>query len=346
MSTGLAMIEIGAAMKIFASAMADFGSMSLAEIGKGLLAMGGALAEVALATKLMPKNMVALGTGLIAVGAALELVADSLNKMGGMSWESVAKGLVTLGVSLLELAAGLKLMNGSLAGSAAVLVAAGALAVLTPGAFHPGFHELESIVKGLVAVAGAFGVIGAAGAILTPLVPTILGLAGAFALIGVGAVGIGAGLLAIGAGLSAIAIGVTALATSLGAGVTVIVAGLTSIITGIAALIPAIAEKFGEAIVAFCQVITDGAPAIGEAVKALVLTLVGCSCGVCARHCQRCAGTDCRRVGRFGDLHTANRGLYCAVLSRGTEWHCPQSAGSDSGGGQCADVLLLWCGTG
>ena len=55
---------------------------------------------------------------------------------------------------------------------------------------------------------------------------------------------------------------------------TVIVAGLTSIITGIAALIPAIAEKFGEAIVAFCQVITDGAPAIGEAVKALVLTLV------------------------------------------------------------------------
>lgn len=274
MSTGLAMIEIGAAMKIFASAMADFGSMSLAEIGKGLLAMGGALAEVALATKLMPKNMVALGTGLIAVGAALELVADSLNKMGGMSWESVAKGLVTLGVSLLELAAGLKLMNGSLAGSAAVLVAAGALAVLTPVLFTLGSMSWESIVKGLVAVAGAFGVIGAAGAILTPLVPTILGLAGAFALIGVGAVGIGAGLLAIGAGLSAIAIGVTALATSLGAGVTVIVAGLTSIITGIAALIPAIAEKFGEAIVAFCQVITDGAPAIGEAVKALVLTLV------------------------------------------------------------------------
>lgn len=274
MSTGLAMIEIGAAMKIFASAMADFGNMSLAEIGKGLLAMGGALAEVALATKLMPKNMVALGTGLIAVGAALELVADSLNKMGGMSWESVAKGLVTLGVSLLELAAGLKLMNGSLAGSAAVLVAAGALAVLTPVLFTLGSMSWESIVKGLVAVAGAFGVIGAAGAILTPLVPTILGLAGAFALIGVGAVGIGAGLLAIGAGLSAIAIGVTALATSLGAGVTVIAAGLTSIITGIAALIPAIAEKFGEAIVAFCQVITDGAPAIGEAVKALVLTLV------------------------------------------------------------------------
>ena len=46
-ATGFALIEIGAAMKIFASAMDDFGSMSLAGIGKGLLAMGGALAEVA-----------------------------------------------------------------------------------------------------------------------------------------------------------------------------------------------------------------------------------------------------------------------------------------------------------
>ena len=45
----------------------------------------------------MPKNMVGLGVGLIAVGAALEIVADSLRKMGGMSWEEIVKGLVTLG---------------------------------------------------------------------------------------------------------------------------------------------------------------------------------------------------------------------------------------------------------
>ena len=57
MATGAAMIEIGAAMKIFASAMADFGRMSLAEIGKGLLAMGGALAEVAVAMRFMPRNL-------------------------------------------------------------------------------------------------------------------------------------------------------------------------------------------------------------------------------------------------------------------------------------------------
>ena len=155
-----------------------------------------------------------------------------------------------------------------------MLVAAGALAILTPVLLALGSMSWESIAKGLVTIAGAFTVIGVAGLVLTPLVPTILALAGAFALIGVGTAAIGAGLLAAGAGLSAIAVGITALATSLGAGVTVIVAGLSTIITGIAALIPAVAEKLGEAIIAFCGVIAQGAPAIGEAIKAVILTLV------------------------------------------------------------------------
>ena len=273
-TTGTAMIEIGAAMKIFASAMADFGRMSLAEIGKGLLAMGGALAEVAVAMRFMPRNMVTMGAGLIAVGAALNIIADAMRSMGGMSWEAVAKSLVTMGGALAELAVGLNFMNGTLGGSAAMLVAAAALAVLTPVLVTLGSMSWEAIAKGLVTVAGAFAVIGTAGALLTPLLPTILGLGGAFALIGVGVAGVGAGLLLVGTGLSAIAVGITALATSLGAGVAIIVAGLTSIITGIAALIPAIAEKLGEAVVAFAQVITNGAPAIGEAVKTLVLTMV------------------------------------------------------------------------
>ena len=273
-TTGAAMIEIGAAMKIFASAMADFGRMSLAEIGKGLLAMGGALAEVAVAMRFMPRNMVTMGAGLIAVGAALNIIADAMRSMGGMSWEAVAKSLVTMGGALAELVVGLNFMNGTLGGSAAMLVAAAALAVLTPVLVTLGSMSWEAIAKGLVTVAGAFAVIGTAGALLTPLLPTILGLGGAFALIGVGVAGVGAGLLLVGTGLSAIAVGITALATSLGAGVAIIVAGLTSIITGIAALIPAIAEKLGEAVVAFAQVITNGAPAIGEAVKTLVLTMV------------------------------------------------------------------------
>ena len=273
-SSGLALIEIAAAMKIFASTMSDFSKFSWEQIAKGLVSMGGALAEVAIATKLMPKNMVGIGTGLVIVAASLEIVADALGKMGGFTWEQIAKGLVTMGLALAELAIGLNLMKGTLGGSAAMLVAASALAILTPVLSILGAMSWESIAKGLVSIAGAFTVLGIAGAVLTPLVPTILGLSGAFALIGVGVLAIGAGLLAAGMGLSALAVGFTALAAAGTAGATAIVASLTVIITGVAGLIPVVIQKIGEGLITLCKVIAAGAPSIGEAVKAVVLSLV------------------------------------------------------------------------
>lgn len=274
MSTGVALIAIGAAMKIFASAVKDFGQLQWDEIGRGLTAMGGALAEVAIAVNLMPKNMISIGTGLVIVGAALEIIANCMSKFGGMQWEEIGRGLTVMGGALAELAISLNFMKGTLGGSAALLVASAALAVLAPVLSILGALSWEAIAKGLISIAGAFTIIGVAGAVLTPLVPTILALSGAFALIGVGVLTIGAGLLAAGTGLSALAIGFTALATAGAAGATAIVAALTVIVTGIASLIPAVLTKVGEGLIAICKVIAAGAPVIGEAVKSVILTLI------------------------------------------------------------------------
>ena len=274
MSTGVALIAIGAAMKIFASAVKDFGRLQWDEIGRGLTAMGGALAEVAIAVNLMPKNMIGIGTGLVIVGGALEIIANCMSKFGGMQWDEIGRGLTVMGGALAELAISLNFMKGTLGGSAALLVASGALAVLAPVLSILGALSWEAIAKGLISIAGAFTIIGVAGAVLTPLVPTILALSGAFALIGVGVLTIGAGLLAAGTGLSALAIGFTALATAGAAGATAIVAALTVIVTGIAGLIPAVLTKVGEGLIAICKVIAAGAPAIGKAVKAVILTMI------------------------------------------------------------------------
>lgn len=274
MSTGVALIAIGAAMKIFASAVKDFGRLQWDEIGRGLTAMGGALAEVAIAVNLMPKNMIGIGTGLVIVGGALEIIANCMSKFGGMQWDEIGRGLTVMGGALAELAISLNFMKGTLGGSAALLVASGALAVLAPVLSILGALSWEAIAKGLISIAGAFTIISVAGAVLTPLVPTILALSGAFALIGVGVLTIGAGLLAAGTGLSALAIGFTALATAGAAGATAIVAALTVIVTGIAGLIPAVLTKVGEGLIAICKVIAAGAPAIGKAVKAVILTMI------------------------------------------------------------------------
>ena len=258
-ATGTSMVILGAAMKIFVSVMKDFGSMKLETIGKGLAAMGGALAELTLAMRLMPKNAVGIGVGLIAVGAAMMILTKVLGDFGNMKVETIAKGLITMGIALAELTVALRLMNGTLGGSAALIIAAGALAIMVPVLKSLGEMSVPSIAKSLVTLAAAFAVVGAAGYLLGPVVPAILGLAGAFALFGIATLGIGVGLMAIAAGF-------TALATAGAAGATAFVAALTVIVVGILDLIPTIASKLGEAILTLCKVLVECAPEIAETI--------------------------------------------------------------------------------
>lgn len=272
-STGVALIAIAGAMKIMASAVQNFGSMQWDEIGRGLTVMAGALAEITLAVNLMPKNMVSTGVGLIAVAGALTILSNVLSAMGNFTWEEIAKGLVTMGGALAELSIALNLMNGTLAGSAALLIASAALAVIAPVLSILGAMSWEAIAKGLVALAGAFAIIGVAGAVLAPIIPSILALAGAITLIGVGIAVAGAGILAAGIGLQALAVGITALVVAVAAGATTIVASLTVIISGIVALIPEVLAKLAEGIAQFCVALATAAPQI---VESLVIIITAC----------------------------------------------------------------------
>lgn len=116
------------------------------------------------------KNMVSTGVGLIAVASALTILSNVLSSMGNFTWEEIAKGLVTMGGALAELSIALNLMNGTLAGSAALLIASASLAVLAPVLSILGAMSWEAIAKGLVSLAGAFAIIGVAGAVLSPII--------------------------------------------------------------------------------------------------------------------------------------------------------------------------------
>lgn len=261
--TGLSMMLIAASLKILASVMADFGGMDWNAIGKGLAGMGGALAELAIAMRLIPNGAVFKATGLVVAAAALKVIASALNDVGGMSQENVGKSLIAIGVALGELAIGLNLMKGTLGGSAALLVAASSLAILVPVIKTLGNMSWTEIGKGLLTLAGAFTVIGVAGALLGPIVPTILGLSAAFALLGVGMAGIGVGLIGISAGI-------TALAAAGAVGATAIVAALTVIVTGILDLVPTIAKIIGNGIVEIAKVLGEAAPQLAESFLKLI----------------------------------------------------------------------------
>jgi len=260
-ATGL--IVLGAAMKVFASAIAEMGELSWEEIAKGMTAMAGALTAITVAINFMPKNMVGIGLGLIAIGAALLIVSKAIENMGGMSLSEIAKGLVALGGSLLIITVAMNAMTGGLAGAAAMLVMAAAIGVLTPSLKTLGSMDLAEIGKALLALVGVFVVVGAAGLILAPLTPVLLALAGAIALLGIAVLAIGGGLLMFSAGLTALAVAGTAGA-----------AALVVVVTSLLSLIPMALEKLGEGVIAFANVISNGMPAIMEAVRQIALGLI------------------------------------------------------------------------
>ena len=273
-STGLGIVALAAGMNILASAVAKFGSMSLATLGIGLLGLAGALTVITVAMNFMPANMLSTGIGLLAVSAGIAIMAKAMATLGQLDIAQMGIALLGLFGALAMLTVALNLMNGTLAGAAALLVAAGALAILAPVLKILGGMSLVEVGMALLTLAGAFVVIGAAGYLLAPVAPVILSLAGSLALMSLSILGFGAGLILIGAGFSAIAIGITALATGITGGVVAIVAGITAIITGIIQMIPAIIVAIGQGIVAICGIIVAAAPALAEAIIAILLAVV------------------------------------------------------------------------
>ncbi len=248
-SMGIAMVILGGALKIMASAITDLGSIPMDTLTVGLFAMAAALAVIAATMNMMPKNMIVTATALVVVSGALMILANVLGQLGGMSMEEIGKGLIALAAGLIIIAVALNMMTGAAMGAVALIIAAGALAILTPVLVTLGNMSLEQIATGLAALAAVFLVLGLAGLVLMPVIPALIGLGIAVTLLGVGAALAGIGMLAFAAGL-------TAMAAAGAIGTTVLVAAVTALL----GLIPYAFTQIGLGIVAFAKVIGDNIP--------------------------------------------------------------------------------------
>lgn len=266
-TVAIGMTILGAAMLIFAKAIETMGDLELQQIGKGLLAMAGILIILGGALRLIPKSTIILGPALLIVAAALVKMGEALKTMSSLSWDEIGRGLIGLLGVLGLISASMVIMRGSLGGAASLIVVTVALNGLAGVLERFGNMSLPEIGKGLLTMAAALGIIGAAGYILAPIVPAILALGAGVALLGVG-------ITAAGAGLLLFATALTALAVSGTAGV----AALVGIISAVLSLIPIVFKKVGEAVIEFAKAIEFGIPAIASALlavgKAIIKVLV------------------------------------------------------------------------
>jgi tape measure domain-containing protein len=256
-------LVVAASLSLIGVALKNMGGMDWENIAKGLLSMAGALVLISAALILIPPTSLVSAGAILVVSVALQLIAKALNSMGGMDWESIAKSLITLAGSLTIIAIAMYAMTGALPGAAALLVVAGALAVLTPVLLALGSMDWESILKALAALAGVFLVLGVAGVALGGLVPILIGLGAAVTLLGVG-------LALAGAGVFLFATGMAALAVSGAAGAIAI----TAIVSSLAGVIPTVMKQIAAGIVAFAKVIAVSGTAMSEAMTTVILSLL------------------------------------------------------------------------
>jgi tape measure domain-containing protein len=278
---GAGLIAVGLGLKLIASVVGTLGKLDMKTLAKGIGSIGVALLAIGLAMQAMPANMIVQAAGLVLVGVALKGLASAISSFGGMSIGALAKGLITLALSLGILAAALIVMQGSLGGAAALIVAAGAIAILAPAIQKLGGMSWAEIIKAMVGLAAAFVILGAAGILLEPVAPALLALGAAMTLIGAGFALVGAGIFLVGLGLSAIAVaGPTAIGVLLKAFtdfvnqipvfVQGVITALLSMVTGIANAAPQFVTAIGKILVALANAVILAAPQIAKAFDALI----------------------------------------------------------------------------
>ena len=261
---GVGLAAMGAAVLVLAQAVKSMGSISWEEIGRGLTSLAGALTVLGIASKLISgPQMLLLSVGLGAMSIALMGLATALQMMGDQSWEEIGKSMVALAGSLTILTVAMYAMSGCLLGAAAMLVMAGALAILTPQLIALGQLSLAQIGTGLLALAGAFTVIGVAGAVLGVISPLLIAFAAAVALVGVGIAAAGAGMLAFGTGFAAVAAAIAA------SGALII-----EFLKQTVELLPQLGLKAGEAMVNFAGAVAKGAPQIIGAFTTILQSII------------------------------------------------------------------------
>src|SRR5690606_12812750 len=103
----IGLIAMAAAMKILASALGDFAGYDWGEIGRGLVAMAGAVAIMTAALLLIPPTGFVGAVALVIASYSLTKFGEGMQKVAEMDWGGIGKAVVVLLAVLALVAAAL-----------------------------------------------------------------------------------------------------------------------------------------------------------------------------------------------------------------------------------------------
>lgn len=254
-STGLAFVLLSTAIVSLATALKIMSKLDPVQWIPGFMALIGFLAVGALVLSSMKSGALAGAGAMLILANAMVILSIAMKILSTIGIEDIVKGLGAIAAALVIFAVAMKLMKGGLLGAAAMVVMAGAIAMLTPSLIALSLVPLEKIVNALIGLAGVFVILGIAGLMLGSLIPEIILLSAAIGVLGIG-------ILAMGAGISMFATSLILLVGS----AKEIMAALRVIVLGMLALMVEYVQGIIEGFTTVLTTLTEQIPKIVGAI--------------------------------------------------------------------------------
>lgn len=166
--TAGSLIAMAQAVKMVADPLKQLGGMSWEEIGKGLSAMGGAIAEMGTVTGLLGrfgKNNLSASVSMVLTAKSLGDIADAFGDFSKYDWDEIGRGLVAMGGALAEVgtvtgALGKLAGFSGILGGGSILITAQSLDEIAKAFNSFTQYNWDKIGRGLTAMGGALGEVG------------------------------------------------------------------------------------------------------------------------------------------------------------------------------------------
>ena len=263
--SSMGIVLLAGALYVLSSAVKKMSDIDSKELLKSLYAIGALLAGLVLFMDFTgdAKGMISTAVGLTILGAALLLFTKTISILGKMPIKTLFQGLQAMGIALTIVVLAMNGAEKALPGAAAMVIVSGALVVLATALKILGTMSIKEIGLSLLALAGALAVLGAAAFVLAPLVPVMLGLGVAIALIGAGCLAAGVGITALAAGFTALGISGAAMAGA-----------LSAIVVTLIQLIPLALQKLAEGLMSFISVVANNGIQLTKLFTTILTSLI------------------------------------------------------------------------
>ena len=165
LKTAGSLIAMAQAVKMVADPLKKLGNMSWEQIGKGLSAMGGALAEMGTVTGLLGRfgeNNLSASVSMVITAKSLGDIAEAFGEFTQYNWDEIGRGLVAMGGALAEVGAvtgalGKLAGESGILGGGSILITAQSLGDIAEAFGEFTQYNWDEIGRGLVAMGGALG---------------------------------------------------------------------------------------------------------------------------------------------------------------------------------------------